>query len=262
VAPIRPDGLVGAAFCAPIEALNCLLRILMMPKAPRDVLSFNLKWLSLCVVAGFLLCGVAAARAQQFSADLVIVRHEGVAAEPAGKLQVFDNKVRLETPELADGFFLIDGATPTAYFVRPAARVFMEARQSSRLTWMFVPVDPDDPCRQWQAMAKLAGLADQGDWRCERTGEETIGGRSAIAYRAVSGSGRQLIGSIDTTQKFPLRIKTEDGAVITVENIRDQPQPTQLFEIPAGFRKFDPQALIQQIKQSDVWVAGQKGPKD
>jgi hypothetical protein len=261
VAPIRPDGLIGATFFAPIEALNFLLRILMMPKAPRDILSFNLKWLSLLVVAGVLLCG-AAAHAEQFSADLVIVRHEGAAAEPAGKLRVFDNKVRLETPELADGFFLIDGATPAVYFVRPAARVFMDARQSSQLTRMFVPIDPDDPCRQWQVMAKLAGLADQGDWRCERTGEETIGGRSAIAYRAVSGSDRQLIGWIDTARKFPLRIKTEDGAVITVENIRDQPQPTQSFEIPAGFRKFDPQALIQQIKQSDVWVAGQKGPKD
>jgi hypothetical protein len=43
--------------------------------------------------------------------------------------------------------------------------------------------------------------------------------------------------------------------VITAENVRDEPQPAQLFEIASGFRKFDPQALIQQIKQSDVWVA-------
>ena len=27
-----------------------------------------------------------------------------------------------------------------------------------------------------------------------------------------------------------------------------------LFEIPPGFRKFDPQTLIKRIKQSDVWV--------
>ncbi len=52
-----------------------------------------------------------------------------------------DDKVRIETPELADGFFLVDGAKPAAYFVRPAARVFMDARQSSRLTQIFVPVD-------------------------------------------------------------------------------------------------------------------------
>jgi hypothetical protein len=232
----------------------------MMTKALINVLSSSLKWLSLLTVTGALLCGFAAARAQQFSADLVIVRHEGAAAEPAGKLRVLGGKVRLETPELADGFFLIDRAT--AYFVRPAAQVFMDARQSSRLTRMFVPVDPADPCRQWQAMAKLAGSADHGDWRCERAGGETIGGRSAIAFDVASSTGRELVGWIDAALKFPLRIKTQDGAVITAENIRDEPQPAQLFEIASGFRKFDPQALIKQIKQSDVWVAGQKGPTD
>ena len=233
-----------------------------MTKALINVLSSGLKWLSLLTVAGGLLCGFAAAHAQQFSADLVIVRQEGAAAESAGKLHVLGGKVRLETPELADGFFLVDGATPAAYFVRPAARVFMDAGQSSRLTRMFVPVDPDDPCRQWQAMAKLAGSADHGAWRCERAGEETIGGRSVVTFDAVSTTGRELVGWIDAARKFPLRVKTQDGAVITAEHIRDEPQPAQLFEIASGFRKFDPQALIKQIKQSDVWVAGQKGPTD
>ncbi len=234
----------------------------MMTKALIDLSLSGLKWLSLLSVTGTLLCGFATAHAQQFSADLVIVRHEGAAAEPAGKLHVRDGKVRLETPELADGFFLVDGATPAAYFVRLAARVFMDARQSSRLTRMFVPVDPDDPCRQWQAMAKLAGSADHGDWRCERAGEETIGGRRVITFDAASTTGRELVGWIDAALKFPLRIKTQDGAVITVEDIRDEPQPAQLFEVASGFRKFDPQALIKRIKQSDVWVAGQKDSKD
>ena len=53
-------------------------------------------------------------------------------------------------------------------------------------------------------------------------------------------------------------IKAEDSAIITAENIRDEPQSAQLFEIAAGFRKFDPRTLIEQIKQSDVWVAGDK----
>jgi hypothetical protein len=240
--------------------VSFLVRILMMTKAPINVLPPGLKWLCLLAVAGSLFCGFAAARAQQFSANLVIVRQEGAAAEPAGKLHVRDGKVRLETPELADGFFLIDRAT--AYFVRPAAQVFMDARQSSRLTRMFVPVDPGDPCRQWQAMAKLAGSADHGDWRCERAGEETIGGRSVVAFDATSTAGGELVGWVDAALKFPLRIKTQDGAVITAANIRDEPQPAQLFEVALGFRKFDPLALINQIKQSDVWVAGQKEPKD
>jgi hypothetical protein len=226
----------------------------MMAKGPIIVLSSNKAWLSLLALAGFLLCGRAPAQAQQFSADLVIAR-EGGAAAPAGKLHVFGDKARIETPEFAGGFFLVDGAKPAAFFVRPAAGIFMDARQSSRLTRIFVQVDPGDPCRQWQVMASVAGVADQGDWHCERVGEETIDGHGAIAYRAVSASGRVLFGWIDRVRKFPLRIKTEDSAVITAENVRDEPQPAQWFEIPAGLRKFDPQALIRQIKQSDVWVA-------
>jgi hypothetical protein len=229
-----------------------------MTQGPDIALPPSRAWLGVLALAGCLLCGQAPAGAQQFSADLLTTQGDGAAAVPAGKLRVFDDKVRIETPELADGFFLVDGARPTAYFVRPAARIYMDARQSSPLTRIFVPVDPDNPCRQWQAMAKLAEAADQGDWRCERTGEATIAGRSAIAYRAVSASGRVLLGWIDSVYKFPLQIRSEDGVTVTTANVRDEPQPALLFEIPAGFRKFDPRVLIEQIKQSDVWVAGQK----
>ena len=116
------------------------------------VLPCNRMWVSVAILVGFFLFGDATARAQQFSADLVMVGHDGEAPMPAGRLSVSGDKVRLETPELADGFFLIDGATPSAYFVRPEARIFMQARQSSRLTRLFVAVDPDAPCRQWQAI--------------------------------------------------------------------------------------------------------------
>jgi hypothetical protein len=247
---------VGAVFCVPPDAAEFPKRMLTMAGASMIVLPCNRMWVSVAILVGFFLFGDATARAQQFSADLVMVGHDGEAPMPAGRLSVSGDKVRLETPELADGFFLIDGATPSAYFVRPEARIFMQARQSSRLTRVFVPVDPADPCRQWQAMAKLAGIAEQGDWHCERAGEETIGTRNTVRYRAVSGSGREFSGWIDPARKFPLRIKTEDGAVVTAENIRDEAQPAELFEMPVGLSRFDPRALIEKIKQSDVWVEG------
>jgi hypothetical protein len=198
------------------------------------------------------------AHAQSFSADLTIVPRDGAAAAPAGKLYVSGSKVRLETPDLADGFFLIDIDAPSAYFVRPAARTFMEARQSSRLTQWFVPLDPENPCRRWQAMAKLAGTADQGDWRCERAAEALVDSHRTVVWRAIMPSGHEMSGWIDEARQFPLRIKADDGAIVTVGNIRDAPQSVALFEIAAGTRKFDPRQLIEQIKQSDVWVAGQK----
>ena len=197
--------------------------------------------------------GIVTAQAQSFSAD--IVEQHGDVSRPAGRLSVRDGKVRIETSEHPDGFFLADAARPSAYFVRPAARVYMDAKQSSRLTRLFVSVDPGTPCRQWQAMARLAGIAGEGDWRCERIGEATIDGRSTVVFRALSDAGEAHVGWIDREHEFPLRIRTGDGSLFMLENIKDESLQASSFEIPAHARKFSPEALIERIKRSDVWVA-------
>jgi hypothetical protein len=107
---------------------------------------------------------------------------------------------------------------------------------------------------QWQGMASLAGATDNTAWRCERVGDEVVDGRDVVAYRAISSAGKGLLGWIDAGLKFPLRIRLEDGTTISVENVHEEPQPAALFEIPSAFRKFDPEALLKRIKQSDVWV--------
>ncbi|MGY4474236.1 hypothetical protein [Bradyrhizobium sp. USDA 3364] len=210
------------------------------------------------VAAGLLAVAVVAhapkpATAQQFSADLVARKDETVTV--LGTLRVAQQKARIEATALPDGFFLIDTARPSAYFVRPGAHVFMDARQSSPLTQMFVPVDPDDPCRQWQAIAQLSAPIDHAAWHCERDGAEVTAGRDTDVYRITAPSGSGFIGWIDRARRFPVQVKTADGTLIVADHIRDAPQPAQAFEIPAGLRKFDPQALIRRIQQSDVWVA-------
>jgi len=195
------------------------------------------------------------AEAQEFSADLV---HTDAAGRPdarSGKVFVSNRHVRIETPDLPDGFFIVDGDRDAAYFVRPAQRLFMDAKQSSSLTQILVPVDVRDPCRQWQAMASIAGAVDGGrQWRCERIGANFIGERDTMEYVAVSPQDRKNRGWIDVELKFPIRFQSEDGSAITLENIRQGEQPATLFEISADYRKFDPLGLIERIKQSDVWV--------
>jgi hypothetical protein len=210
-------------------------------------------WLGTLMGLALLAGTVGPANAQGFSADIVMTRDN--AAVPAGRLWVLETKVRIETPDLPNAYFLVDASKPSAYFVRPAMHTYMDARQSSRLTRLFVPLDPNDPCPRWQAMAELAGVAGQGDWRCERIGEETIGGRNALVFRAVSGSGREFLGWIDPVREFPLRIKTEEGASFALENIRDEALLASSFELPPDLRKFSPEALVEQIKHSDVWVS-------
>lgn len=199
------------------------------------------------------------AHAQSFSADIV-TRQDDISAS-AGRLSVLDGKVRIEAAERSDGFFLVDPAQPSAYFVRPGARLYMEARQSSRFTWLFIPVDPEAPCQQWQAMARLAGVTGPGEWRCERTGEETIDGYPAVVFRVLSADGQQMSCWIDRQRHFPLQVKTGDGLLFKLDRIKDGPQPRSSFELPANFHKFSPEVLIERIKQSDVWVAKPGGDK-
>jgi hypothetical protein len=207
-------------------------------------------WRFLCF-AGLLVFGYTPAPAQQFSADLVIARNGAVTS--VAKLRALNDKVRIETPDFPDGFFVSDGSNRVSYFARPDAHLFMEARQSSWLVPMFVPVDPSDPCQQWRGMAKVAG-AQTDLWRCEPAGQEIIEGRQAVRYRIMASPDQEMFGWVDPDLKFPVKVRRQDGMTANVANVQTGPQPAALFEIPPGFRKFDPEALIKRIKQSDVWV--------
>jgi hypothetical protein len=209
-------------------------------------------WRGLLICAVLLAGGVVPAAAQQFSADIVMTRDN--VAMPAGRLRARDAKVRIETPDLPDAFFLVDASKLFAYLVRPATHIYMDARQSSPLTRLFVSVDPGEPCRQWHAIAQLAGLAGQADLRCERAGEEKFEGVSVTAFRVSSAEKQEFLAWIDRERRFPLRIKTADGAVVALEHIRDEAQPVSAFVLPPGLRKFSPETLVEHIKQSDVWV--------
>lgn len=193
--------------------------------------------------------------AQQFSADLVDTSVGTRLAQTPGKIYVSGSKVRIELPDFPGGLFLLDGDAHTAYFVKPAQRIVMDAKQSTWLTQILVPLNPDAPCKQWQAMAEIAGAADRGrQWRCNRIGSESAHGRNTIRYRAISPEVAASDCWLDPQLGFVVSVHRDDGATIDLENVREGPPPAGLFEIPADFRTFDPRQLIDRIKHSDVWV--------
>jgi hypothetical protein len=194
--------------------------------------------------------------AHEFSADIVSRDATGAATDGGGRMFVSNGKVRIEPTNTPAGFFLIDGAAATSLFVRPAQQVFMDARQSSRLTQIFLPVDPNVPCSQWQAAARNAGVPNAGgDWHCERIDTAPVDGHDiTIQYAVVSPNRESTQRWIDTALDFPVKLRQSDGATLALEHIRVEPQPASLFTVPASYRKSDPQALIDRIKQSDVWV--------
>jgi hypothetical protein len=212
---------------------------------------------ALCLTLGLASAGALAqaAHAGEFSADIVNRDAAGLAIGAAAKLYVSNHKVRIETPEAAAGFLLIEADAGTAYFVRPGQGVFMDAKQSSLLTQIFVPLDAKDPCRRWQAAANIAGMPNAGgEWRCERINDEFVGDRPAVQFRVSSPASPSSRRWIDSDLEFPIKLLAADGTTIALEHIQIEAQPASLFELPPGFRKLDPRALIERIKHSDAWV--------
>ena len=197
----------------------------------------------------------APAHAQQFSADLVDLKADGSPREPGegGKIFVADGKVRIDRADASGTRFLVDADKGTAYAVAPMQRLYMDAKQSSVLTELMVPVDPANPCARWQAMATVAG-DDGGQWQCLQAGTEDLDGRPTVKFTMTSPKGVKRTGWIDEQLKFPVKLQTEDGAVIELRHVEEGRQSARLFEIAGSFRKYDPQQLIARIKQSDVWV--------
>lgn len=193
------------------------------------------------------------AQAQQFSAELFSGNAAGDISRAEGRIYVADRKVRIETADLPGSVFIVDSAIPAAYLVRQAQRTFIDAKQSSRLTRLFVPLDAADPCPQWQAMAEVAGITDSGEWRCDARARETVDGRDTVRFGMTSPRGRRT-GWIDTQLKFPVKIEAEDGAVLALRNIAEEPQPVDRFIIPRDFKKLDPHRLLELLKHTDIWV--------
>lgn len=196
---------------------------------------------------------------REFAADIVSRDAAGAAIGSGARLYVSGRKVRIETPAVPAGYFLIADESGTAVFVATARRVYMDARQSSGLTQIFVPVEPRDPCPQWRAAAANAGVPGAGgDWRCARAASAGAAAGAddgaAVEYRVTPPGQSSSRRWIDPRLAFPVKLQAADGATIALENIRIAAQPANLFAIPPGFRKFDPQGLIDRIKHSDVWA--------
>jgi hypothetical protein len=137
--------------------------------------------------AAAVLCAGSLVRAQQFSADLVVSNAAGGIIGSPGKIFVADRKVRIETAEFPNSYLLVDGTVPAAYLVRQRLRVFMDAKQSSRLTRLFVSSGGTDPCPQWRSMGEVAGIeGDSSRWHCEVEEPETVGGRATTKFETTS----------------------------------------------------------------------------
>jgi hypothetical protein len=209
----------------------------------------------LCLALMAIGAGAAAAEEAQFCADIVFRDQSGMETQGRARLYAANGKIRIETTEAADGYFLTDSEASSAIFVRPSLRRVMDAKQSSRLTRIFVSAAPADACRRWQSAEVNAGVpAGAVQWHCEQLESRPTQDAGMIEYRVQSAGQLPSERWVARDLNVPVKIQSTDGATISLERIRLEAQPPELFIVPPDYRKLDPRAVIERIKHSDVWA--------
>jgi hypothetical protein len=185
-----------------------------------------------------------------FSAEIVTHDASGAVINGAARLYVSRGKVRIDPPSSATDYFLVDTKSTNALFVRPAQHIYMDARQSSRLTQLFLPSDPNRPCDLWQIAARHAGTQSlQDKWSCERVSA----GRN-VGYIVGSTPENSTQRWIDPELSFPVKVRTADGTTLELQHIKKEPQPADLFLVPSGYQKTDPRTPGRRMKPGGLWV--------
>lgn len=189
---------------------------------------------------------LATASAQEFSAEVVVLGTP--TAETASRtIHVSGNKVRAETNGPGGTIMLVDVAANTAVLLLPQDKIFVDMRRAGHLNQAFMPVDVGDPCQTWQVRGAANG--DDTHWTCRRVGEETVGGRETTKYAASSSKGDDGFIWIDPKLKFMVRSANAAGQGMELRDIREAPQPSNLFEVPAGYKQQEMPQIMQQMRQ-------------
>ena len=177
----------------------------------------------------------AVCRAQEFSADVVYFATSDPSAPssaakksapPPSKLYVSKDKMRLETHGLTGTILLVNKGERTAYALFPAQKAYQPI--SSGLSEYFRVQDTENACPDWQKAADQKIV-------CEKVGPEVMDGRQTVKYQN-KGASEEATSAvwIDLALKYVVKWESaRTGA--KVHDIKEGPQPADLFAVPSGY---------------------------
>ncbi len=182
--------------------------------------------------------------AQQFAADLVHLKPKGAA--PA-RVMVRGDKIRFETglPSRVS-ILVVDLTQETGFMALPESKSYSVIKPGRIPSVMpfFHPADPENACAAWEKMTGKPGS-------CMKIGDETVQGRAAVKYKGTTRNGDTGLVWIDRKLRFVTKWEGQ-AAAAEFRNIREEPQPVALFEIPKGYDLLNSQAARQQVRKPAV----------
>ena len=178
-----------------------------------------------------------------FSADMKFASAKGMAG--TGKLYFSGNKVRMEMSARGQETIIISDQTrKIAYMLMPQQRMYMEmptnAQGAGRRGPDWQTYDPTNPCQ---------GLADT---TCQKIGTEVVNGSVCTKWQFTgkSTSSNRTVW-IDHKTGIPIKSLSADGTTMELSNIQQGPQSPGLFEVPAGYKKFDMGGMMQNMQHPE-----------
>ena len=205
------------------------------------------RWM--CILILFVSSQVALAQTE-FSAE--VVNYKAAGTEVVMKLYFGKDKIRFEPMEKAredQGVGIVNLATRTVTVIMPQRHMYMELpaqASGQRLMYDFFRTgDVENACSDWAKLPHNQGGS------CHKVGHEMVNGRDAVKYEGTNSKGDSGYFWIDPKLRFPLKWQEEkDKSGGEMKNIQEGSQPASLFEIPAGYTKFDMGGMMQQHQQN------------
>lgn len=159
----------------------------------------------------------AAMAMPEFSADMVT---KTGSMTMNGKWYASKGKMRMET---GPSIMITDMNAKKSWMVMPSSKSYMEMDFSKAAGQMHTGTNP----------------CSTPEMTCKQVGKETIDGRSAIKWEiTMTTAGKAMTSTSWIDEKLGIPLKTEAaGTTMELKNVKEGPQPDNLFEVPAGYKK-------------------------
>jgi hypothetical protein len=178
----------------------------------------------------------------QFSADIKITSRQMTGA---GKLYVGGTRVRMEMglPDNQKTTIITDNDRKIAYMLMPG-NMYMEMSTEGKAAKKQGPqyrmYNPANPC------------ADSADMTCKQIGTGIADGRLCNKWLFTDKKGRSdMTVWIDQKSGIPIKTEMTDGTKLELLNIKEGPQSSSLFQVPAGYKKFGLGNMLRNLPKGD-----------
>lgn len=201
-----------------------------------------------CAIA-FLLCASFALAQAEFSAEIVDLQKSGTPSE--AKIYFAKDRIRMEpvaNGKSRGGAVIMNLTTQTSTVLMDQQHMYMEMpvqmqQGQQKIAYNFFRTgDAENACSDWSQLPRNKGGT------CHKVGSDTVNGRSTIKYEATNPNGDTGIFWIDPKLRFPVKWQGKNSSG-ELHNISEGSQPASLFEVPAGYTKFDMGSMMQQRPQ-------------